>query len=240
MTEMGTVREIATDLIVRRSHLGTCDQISSCQATPDSRRFHYPEVESIYSASEIKQTLGFTEPRRCDEEDGYAVKAGTSTRTHHGAHITENQHIPMFDFRPGHMLNPLCTAVHLQSGLRTNCPFKIWLDALVPFFAHLNRDQMVNMLCVLDEGTAWYSLESGNPLNATYMWDRQQKLILQVNRREPHNSFYRSLRTIARAPNSVRILGFANLSGVYGQPPPSRDVIRYDESICKPKSVMAK
>ena len=47
------------------------------------------------------------------------------------------------------------------------------------------------MLCVLGHGTAWYSVESSNPANATYMADRGVPLIMQINRREPENAFYR-------------------------------------------------
>ena len=68
----------------------------------------------------------------------------------------------------------------------------------------LSREHMVKLLCVLDHGTAWYSVESGTPYDATYMYDRDQQLVLQVNDKEPENAFYRFF-FIARASDAFRI-----------------------------------
>ena len=104
-------------------------------------------------------------------------------------HITENQHIPMFD-RPGAILNPLHTSV-FATGLRDGITFVNVAKAFGAVNELLTRDNMVKMLCVLDKGTAWYSVASGSPYNATYMKDRHQTLVLQVNDKEPKNAFYR-------------------------------------------------
>ena len=82
---------------------------------------------------------------------------------------------------------------------------------------------MVNMLCILDAGTAWYSVESGSPYNATFMKDLQQPLILQENDGEPENAFYRFyVEILGHLTRSV--LGLANISTAYGNPPPRRQV----------------
>ena len=76
-------------------------------ATPDSRRFHYP-VESIYSAFEVKQTLGFQELDQAMEK---LVKLSRLNRPNNPyGHITENQHITFLD-KEGYSLNPLQTVV---------------------------------------------------------------------------------------------------------------------------------
>ena len=90
----------------------------------------------------------------------------------------------------------------------------------------LNRKDMVNMLCVLDHGTAWYSAATGNPYNATYMDDRDKQLILQVNSREPQSSFYRYyVELLGHLTRSV--LALHDISYVYGEPPPHRDTRLY-------------
>ena len=84
-------------------------------ATPDSRRFHYP-IESIYSAFEVKQTLGFHELDQAMEK---LVKLSRLNRPNNPyGHITENQHITIFD-KEGFSLNPLQTVVlgaRIQQG----------------------------------------------------------------------------------------------------------------------------
>ncbi len=170
------------DLIIR-------DQIWSpavkLGATSGSRRFHFP-IEGVYAVAEIKQTLGF------DELDAAMEKLVTVSRLERPdnpyGHITENQHIPMFD-RPGAILNPLHTSV-FATGLRDGITFVNVAKRFGAVNELLTRDNMVKMLCVLDKGTAWYSVASGSPYNATYMKDRHQTLVLQVNDKEPKNAFY--------------------------------------------------
>ena len=102
-------------------------------------------------------------------------------------HITENQHIQFLD-RAGAILNPLHTTV-----LATRLPARSTFDDVVDRFgrinAQLDRKDMVKMLCILGHGTAWYSVASGTPYNATYMTDRSTPLIMQINHREPENAF---------------------------------------------------
>ena len=94
----------------------------------------------------------------------------------------------------------------------------------------LDRNDMVNMLCVLDHGTAWYSVETGSPYAATYMYDRDKRLVLQVNSREPENSFYRYyVEILGHITRSV--LGLHDISSVYGKPPPDRDIHCYPAAI---------
>ena len=86
------------------------------------------------------------------------------------------------------------------------------------------------MLCVLDQGTAWYSVESGNPYNATYMADRQVPLIMQINRREPQNAFYRYyVEIMGHLTRSV--LGLHDLYSAYGEAPPHRDIRLFPDAV---------
>ena len=89
---------------------------------------------------------------------------------------------------------------------------------------------MVNMICVLDQGTAWYSVASGSPYNATYMTDRQKVLIMQVNDKEPLNAFYRFyIEQLGHLTRSV--LGLANMAPEYGNPPPHREILTYRDAV---------
>ena len=85
-------------------------------ATADSRRFHYP-IESIYSAIEIKQTIGY---RELDQAMKKLVKLSRLNRPENPyGHITENQHTTQLD-RVGFTLNPLQTSVlgtRIQQGV---------------------------------------------------------------------------------------------------------------------------
>ena len=156
-------------------------------ATPGSRRFHFP-IESIYSAIEVKQTLGF---RQLDEAMEKLVKLSRLTRPPQMyGHITENQHLTFLD-REGLILNPLHTAIiatRLQEGVT-------FLDLALRFGninGRLERDAMVTELCVLDQGLAWYAVrkEDGGYVEATYMWDRDQPLHLGVSDEQPDKVFY--------------------------------------------------
>jgi len=194
-------------------------------ATATSRRFHYP-IEGIYAATEIKQTLGLAELDAAMKK--LVVLSRLERLENPYGHITENQHIKLFD-QEGKILNPLHTTVlatRLQKGLS--------FDAVVERFAEinvrLNRDHMVKMLCVLGHGSAWYSVESGNPYNATYMWDRQERLVLQVNDQEPDSVFYRYfVELLGHLTRSV--LGLGGITGTYGPPPPPRAVLRHGAAL---------
>ena len=193
-------------------------------ATSMSRRYHFP-IEGIYSAAEIKQTLGFT------ELDSAMKKLVTLSRLERPdnpyGHITENQHFPFCD-RPGAILNPLHTSV-FATGLQDGITFIEMVKRFGAINAMLTRYDMVKMLCVLDQGTAWYSIASGHPYNATYMTDRDQSLVLQVNDGEPQNAFYRFYgELLGHLTRSV--LGIANTVPEYGNPPPHRKVFEYKDA----------
>ena len=210
------------DLIVR-------DQIWSpavkLGATSGSRRFHFP-IEGVYAVAEIKQTLGF------DELDAAMEKLVTVSRLERPdnpyGHITENQYIPMFD-RPGAILNPLHTSV-FATGLRGGITFVNVAKRFGAVNELLTRDNMVKMLCVLDKGTAWYSVASGSPYNATYMKDRHQTLVLQVNDKEPKNAFYRFYNEL-QGHLTRSVLGMVNAVPEYGNPPPRRLVLTYENAV---------
>ena len=92
------------DIIVR-NHIWA--PVLKLGATPISRRFHFP-VESIYSAIEVKQTLGF---QQLDEAMEKLVKLSRLNRPHNSyGQLTENQHLKPLD-QEGYILNPLSTTV---------------------------------------------------------------------------------------------------------------------------------
>ena len=95
--------------------------------------------------------------------------------------------------------------------------------------AMLHRNHMVTTLCVLDAGTAWYSVESGSTYDADFMRDRGQQLLLQVNAMEPDYAFYRWYVLLA-SHLTRSILGFSNVFHAYGNPPPPRSTRCYPEA----------
>ena len=194
-------------------------------ATSKSRRFHFP-IEGVYAAAEIKQTLGFS------ELDAAMKKLVTLARLDRPdnpyGHITENQYVKRFD-KPGMILNPLHTSI-FATGLQDSITFKDIAHRFGSINAMLTRDTMVTMLCVLDQGTAWYSVESGNPYNATYMMDRHQALVLQVNDGKSPSAFYRFyIELLGHLTRSV--LAIANMAPEYGGPPPPGTVIAYEDAV---------
>ena len=207
------------DLLVR-DHLWS--PVIKPGATAESRRFHFP-IEGVYAAAEIKQTLGF------DELDNAMEKMVTVSRLERPGnpygHITENQHLNYLD-KDGAILNPLHTTV-VATRLHGDVSFDDVVRRFGAINADLNRDHMITMLCVLGHGSAWYSVETGQPYNATYMADRESKLVLQMNDKEPKNVFYRFyVELLGHLSRSV--LGFGTLSSDYGEPPPPREVLPYD------------
>ena len=193
------------------------------KATSQSRRSHFP-FEAIYAAMEVKQTLGFK------QLDVAMEKLVTLSRLYRPqnpyGHITENQHLQFLD-KEGAILNPLHTTV-LGIKMRDGIEFHDIVRRFDQINACLRREQMVSMLCILDQGTAWYSVKNGSPYNATFMADRSEPLILQVNYREPENAFYRFFQHLL-GHLSRSVLGLGELSAKYGSPPPPRNVI-YNEN----------
>ncbi len=156
-------------------------------ATPESRRFHFP-IESIYSAIEVKQTLGY---RELDDAMEKLVKLSRLTRPDQKyGHITENQHLGFLD-REGHILNPLHTSI-IATRLQEGITFRDVALRFGNINGCLNRQEMVNELCVLDQGSAWYSIkrEDEGYVEATYMWDRNQTLHLSVSDEQPDKVFF--------------------------------------------------
>lgn len=190
-------------------------------ATARSRRRHFP-IEGIYAAAEIKQSLGFDVLDKAMEKMVTVSRLDRSENPY--GHITENQHLPYHD-KPGLVLNPLHTSV-FATGLKDGVPFKDLADRFGAINEMLGRNHMVKMLCVLDAGTAWYSVESGNPYDADFMRDRGENLILQVNSEEPDNAFYRWYTLLGRHLTRS-VLDLSDLFGAYGRPPPPRTVLSY-------------
>ena len=194
-------------------------------ATSQSRRFHFP-IEGVYAVTEVKQTLGRKELDSAMEKLVMVNRLERAENPY--GHITENQHLSCLD-KEGVILNPLHTTV-----FATRIPNRSTFDDVVARFGEINakldRKDMVKMLCVLGQGTAWYSVESGNPYNATYMADRGVPLIMQINRREPENAFYRYYVEIL-GHLSRSVLGLGDLTSAYGESPPARDIRAYPDAV---------
>ena len=190
-------------------------------ATARSRRRHFP-IEGIYAAAEIKQTLGLAALEKAMEKMVKLSRLDRSVNPY--GHITENQHLPYHD-QPGLVLNPLHTSV-FATRLEDGVPFEDVANRFGAINAMLDRNSMVKMLCVLDAGTAWYSVESGNPYDADFMRDRGENLILQLNAEEPDNAFYRWYALLG--PHLTRsVLRLTGVFHNYGSPPPHRKVVLY-------------
>ena len=221
---------------------GDCDMLIRDQtwspiikpgATGQSRRFHFP-IEGMYAAVEIKQTLGFGQLD--DAIKKLVILSKLKREDNPYGHITENQHITIFD-RDGYILNPLCTSV-----LATRLEDGLTFDKITSRFGAINeslaRSQMVNILCVLDHGTAWYSNSAGNPYDADFMRDRNQTLILQVNEGEPDNAFYRLYVLLMKHLNRS-VLHLKDVFDAYGNHPPDRTIRRYPNAKFNTSSVEA-
>ena len=191
--------------------------VTKLGATPASRRYHFP-VESIYSAIEVKQTLGFNQ---LDDAMEKLVKLSRLNRPQNPyGHITENQHLEMFD-RDGYLLNPIRTTV-FATRLQSGTTFRQIVQRFGLINTRLERHEMVNDLCVLDHGGAWYSIRGDGTsyVDATYMWDRSEPLILSVSDQEPEKdkTFYAFfVHLLGHLTRSV--LGIHGISGAYGKLP---------------------
>ena len=193
-------------------------------ATPQSRNQHFP-IEGIYAAAEIKQTLGFDELEKAMEK---MVKVSRLDRPDNPyGHITENQHLNGLD-QPGMILNPLNTSV-FATRLKDGISF----DQIAEWFGTINsildRRHMVTMLCVLGEGTAWYSVETGTPYDADFMRDRNEKLMLQVNTQEMDSTFYRWYMLL-NSHLTRSVLNLVHVSASYGSDPPPRKTRSYPKA----------
>ena len=194
-------------------------------ATACSRRRHFP-IEGIYAAAEIKQTLGLDELEKAMEKMVTLSRLDRPENPY--GHITENQYLQRYD-QPGLVLNPLHTSV-FATRLADGVPFEKAADWFGAINAMLDRDHMVTTLCVLDAGTAWYSVESGNPYDADFMRDRGENLVLQRNVMEPDESFYRWYVLLA-SHLTRSVLGLSKVFHSYGSAPPDRTTRHYPEAV---------
>lgn len=176
--------------------VGDCDVVISNRmwaplvklgATGESRRVHVP-VESVYAVVEVKQT-GTFEAVDAAMQKLVAVARLDRPPNPYG-HITENQHLQMFD-RAGQLLNPLFTIL-LATRPDPHTPF----DELARRFFAVNRsvasgvrDDMVKILCVLDGGTAYYSA-GPDRVTADFCRDRNQDLEETAIGSSPGDAFY--------------------------------------------------
>ena len=128
-------------------------------------------------------------------------------------HITENQYLEFCD-RPDQILNRLHTTV-----FATRLAEGISFDDVVQQFAAINAKLgRAETLCVLDAGAAWYSAESGSPMNADYMRDRTTPLLLQIDHDEPLDVFYRN-HVLLMGHLTRSVLGFTENAHAYGRAP---------------------
>ena len=190
-------------------------------ATARSRRRHFP-IEGIYAAAEIKQTFGLAALEKAMEKMVKLSRLDRSVNPY--GHITENQHLPSLD-QSGLVLNPLHTSV-FATRLEDGVSFEEIANRFGAINAMLDRNSMVKTLCVLDAGTAWYSVESGNPYDADFMRDRGENLILQINAEESDNAFYRWY-VLLGSHLTRSVLGLTGVFRGYGSSPPHRNVMFY-------------
>ena len=195
-------------------------------ATPESRRFHFP-IESIYSAIEIKQTLGFDE---LDEAMEKLVKISRLNRPDNPyGHITENQHITFFD-QAGQMLNPLHTTV-LGTKLKSGLSFNDMALRFGEINSSLHRSEMVTALCLFDQGVALYLVkeDASRYVHASYMWDRQAPLDMGIYE-QPDKAFYiLFIHLLGHLTRSV--LGIHDSNGHYGNFQAVSELVPYQEAL---------
>ena len=192
-------------------------------ATPDSRRFHYP-VESIYSAIEIKQTIGYHE---LDEAMEKLVKLSRLNRpVNPYGHIIENQHFPTLD-KGDSILNPLQPVV-FGARIQQGVSFRDLAMRFGRINAELARHEMVRELCVLDHGVVMYMVqdESAGYVEADFMRDRRETLVMAIYDQEPDEAFYiLFIHTLGHLTRSV--LQVHDLHRRYGDFKPTSDLIQW-------------
>ena len=196
-------------------------------ATPASRRFHFP-IESIYSAIEVKQTLGFQELDKAMEK---LVRLSRLTRPHTPyGHITENQHLRHLD-RDSCILNPLHTVV-LGTRMQDGVSFQDIALRFGEINGLLHRDDMVTQLCLLNHGTASYTVKNRDFgfVEATFMWDREMPLFLGVNNKDESHTFYRCfIQILGHLTRSV--LEVHDLHRLYGVSNSANEHFAHDKAL---------
>ena len=214
------------DVVVRN---GIWCPVVKLGATPESRRRHFP-IESVYAVSEIKQTLGLPQLDAAMEK---LVKVSRLMREDNPyGHITENQHIRNFD-RESYILNPLHTAI-ISTDLQRGTVFHDIVSRFGKINALLDRKEMVTLLCVLGHGAAWYKVKGGNSINATFMWDRDKYLQLNICEQERENTFYRFFIHLAGHLHRS-VLWTVNIEDKYGGGYPECRIEDYEDAAYNPK-----
>ena len=209
------------DLVVR-DHIWS--PVIKPQATGTSRRVHLP-IESIYAATEIKQSLGFAELD--DAMKKLVTISGLERRDNPYGHITENQHLPWLD-KQGN--DPQSTS-HDGFGDQT-----AGHHGLRRHRATLRRNQLPTQ-----------SRPDGH--NVVRDWSRN-RVVLGRERRpdERHihagpgttahiadgssraeNAFYRYIILLMGHLNRS-VLGLNEVWHAYGEPPPTRDTFVYPDA----------
>lgn len=92
--------------------------------------------------------------------------------------------------------------------------------------------QMVNMLCVLDDGVAAYEVKTGEATysEATFMWDRSEDLYLSVETQQPDRVFYRFY--VALSGHLHRsVLNTRNIVGNYGGVSRQFEIRKFDGAL---------
>lgn len=202
-------------------------------ATEESRRIHFP-IEAIYAIAEIKQTLTYRVLDRAMEKLVTAARLDRPNSFY--GQITENQHITNFD-NEGYILNPLFSII-LVAGISNRVKFD---DLASRFFAinrQLRRDEMVKMLCVLDQGVAFYSKcsESSISVSADFSIDRFQDLSETIYDENPSDCFYHFYWYLLEHLTQS-VLYIHGLAGKYGGAKPQTRYVTVDPSATHVKPV---
>ena len=193
-------------------------------ATPTSRRYHFP-IESLYCAIELKQTLNFEQIDKCMEK--LVTISRLDRPINEYGHITENQHLKFLD-KAGQTTNPLFTII-MATRLSEGLTFEEIALRFGQINSYLSRDEMVNMLCVLDNGLASYEVKTGDTtyVNATFMWDKNEHLFLSIEDSAPETIFYRFFVLLCGHLNRS-VLNLRDIVAKYGDVDRSFNVYPFD------------
>ena len=96
----------------------------------------------------------------------------------------------------------------------------------------LNRDEMVNMLCVLDHGVATYEVKTGETTyrDASFMWDRSEDLYLSIETQNPDRVFYRFYGALS-GHLYRSVLNTRDIVGNYGEVSRQFEVREFDGAL---------
>lgn len=181
-------------------------------ATVDARRVHFA-IESLYAAIEVKQTATFA---ALDDAMKKLVTIARLSRPQSSyGQITENQCMAFLD-RPPLINNPLLT-IALFAGRDPAVPFPDLANRFFNINLGLERDNIVNILRLLDEGCAYYTScdETGKRDNAGFGCDRNSDFDATLYTGPTSNAFYMMFtQLLGHVTRSV--LRVQDLAGAYG------------------------